>query len=898
MPPALTGVKLSEVGTRFDVAVGYSVDGVTGVMYGYELASGSEWEESTDITDEEHLVQIASPSSADRFLRWPQISQGDWSGGDRQRYFTDPTKFFSQDGNLDTSRPGQLRLAGAMATVAIPSGFTNATPEAYTWGQTNTDILGSGTSFNVMRVTNGTATGVLIGSAAATIPSNMVEANGGPFYLVGDGIYTSSGKVANSIAGAFGIAYFGALLYYWTAGSPAQLHSNNNAGTDTVVFQLTPFESPRGLIAGGDYLYYWTYDGKETLVSRFDGATSTQVARINGQVFKATSSLGVVYLLAELVQPISTLGLQSAVFNATGGSQSWTVPTGVTSVSIDIRGAQGGTGSATGGKGTRLTCTLPATPGQTWTINVGVQPTGQAGGYGGITGGAGGNGGVTAAAPGMGGGGATTISTPSTTNALIAAGGGGSGGQGGVGTTNAAGGVGGASGVFSGAGTNSGGQGGGVGSQSAGGSGGAGSGSGSAGTAGGSLSAGAGGAGGGFIGQNGGGGGGGGGGGFFGGGGGGGGQLQSGGGGGGGASSHFDPSVTNAVPFGAAQLGNGQVTLSYTPVASPLVYTLYSLSGGALTFIDDLRAVAADFLPAANQLLIPNNHFGLDSDERYVYVYWPGNTNDNTAGFGVFAYDAAANHVRIAPTPLQPNAAGGSSVAANQNGLVAVTVSGGTITVTQRSASAIAAQGVLTTSYFDAGVPMLGKHWTSVDVQLNGPMPAGASIQVAVRGDDQAAWSAPITAFDSGNDTWKVNLSSTLPGDVFRRLQLQITLIAGGNVSPDVAYYSVRFHIGRTWKATLHCTDRTTARDGSESQVRGLDLIANLHNIYHVNGGDCILFVGSPPQGGSGTTPYIEQVNARLIDYRLSTPRPGPDDTQSTGVTIQGDVECTWVESL
>jgi hypothetical protein len=81
-------------------------------------------------------------------------------------------------------------------------------------------------------------------------------------------------------------------------------------------------------------------------------------------------------------------------FSATGAEQTWVVPTGVTSVTVDILGAAG---SANGG---RAQGTLATTPGETLYIYAGGAKSGTTGGF---------NGGANGADTGQGGGGASDI---------------------------------------------------------------------------------------------------------------------------------------------------------------------------------------------------------------------------------------------------------------------------------------------------------------------------------------------------------------------------------------------------------------------------------------------------------------------------------------------------------
>lgn len=250
-------------------------------------------------------------------------------------------------------------------------------------------------------------------------------------------------------------------------------------------------------------------------------------------------------------------------FAFTGGSQSWTVPANITSINVDMTGAEGADNSPAaiggGGLGARVQATIPVTPGESLQINVGGFGTTTTGFGGGPTGG-GFNGGGNAwphtgggTSGGGGGGGATDLrrgGTALTDRKLVAGGGGGDphgfgGGDGGHGggttgqdgTTNSGttqmglGGTqssGGAAGtnVFSNAPT--------AGSLGQGGQG-----------AGGSTTSGAGGGGG-----------------YYGGGGGGG--TTGGTGGGGGGSSYADPAATNVTHTRGYRAGNGYVTITYT----------------------------------------------------------------------------------------------------------------------------------------------------------------------------------------------------------------------------------------------------------------------------------------------------------------------------------------------
>ncbi len=109
-------------------------------------------------------------------------------------------------------------------------------------------------------------------------------------------------------------------------------------------------------------------------------------------------------------------------FNYTGTQQTWVVPAGVTSITVDAYGAQGGSNSPTNvNYGGRVQADIPVTPGTTIYIYIGEKPNGVTGGW---------NGGGNGETGGQGGGGATDIRIGGTTlndRVIVAGGAGGAG---------------------------------------------------------------------------------------------------------------------------------------------------------------------------------------------------------------------------------------------------------------------------------------------------------------------------------------------------------------------------------------------------------------------------------------------------------------------------------------
>ncbi len=138
---------------------------------------------------------------------------------------------------------------------------------------------------------------------------------------------------------------------------------------------------------------------------------------------------------------LSMAGYAQVTFNYTGSMQTYTVPAGVTSIGVDVAGAQGGNFSspaAAGGLGGRAQGTVAVTPGQVIFIYVGQQAASSSCGSGSVGGGNsgggadGGNANPTGCG-GSGGGGSSDIRTVSgsttaslNSRLLVGAGGGGS----------------------------------------------------------------------------------------------------------------------------------------------------------------------------------------------------------------------------------------------------------------------------------------------------------------------------------------------------------------------------------------------------------------------------------------------------------------------------------------
>ena len=188
-----------------------------------------------------------------------------------------------------------------------------------------------------------------------------------------------------------------------TASSSAVAITNNSPVAPTVV---TPDAICQGqsanlnaTSAGNSINWYTTSSGGTAVASLVTSGANYSVSPLTTTTY-----------YAEAV--VATPGTQS--FSYTGAIVNWTVPAGVTSISVDATGAQGGSqpefGINYGGRGARIVANnITVTPGQTLKILVG-----QAGTNG-------------SSDDGCGGGGGTYLTTSSNTPLVIAGGGGGDG---------------------------------------------------------------------------------------------------------------------------------------------------------------------------------------------------------------------------------------------------------------------------------------------------------------------------------------------------------------------------------------------------------------------------------------------------------------------------------------
>jgi hypothetical protein len=192
--------------------------------------------------------------------------------------------------------------------------------------------------------------------------------------------------------------------YYMSAGT-GQCALVNNPVTVTVLAPAAPSAAPVTIgcgqtatisaIGGGGNSYTWFSDPAGTVVVGNGASFTTPALALNTTYYVASGNVN-------NAQPVS--------FSYTGNTQTYTVPAGVTSITVDANGAGGGAQPGNGGQagaGGKMVATIPVTPGQVLSV---------------IVGGAGGNSQYNRS--GSGGGGFTGV-LDAANNHLVSAGGGG-----------------------------------------------------------------------------------------------------------------------------------------------------------------------------------------------------------------------------------------------------------------------------------------------------------------------------------------------------------------------------------------------------------------------------------------------------------------------------------------
>ncbi len=313
--------------------------------------------------------------------------------------------------------------------------FSGGGAVSYTWTGGVTDALPSSvvttgvytvTGTDVNGCTNTATQTVLVNAlpnlSISSTPSNAVVCDGDGVTLSGSGAATLSwsGGITNNLA-----------FVPTASGSYTLMGTDGNGCSNTVSTSVTvnPLPTVNAIanqtvcnnastslvsLSGSlpNTVYNWTNSDSTIGLSATGSGNIPSFTAINTGSSAKTATI--------TVTPILELSpLTSDTFNFSGSMQSFTVPAGVDSITIEAFGAQGGAnwvnntnyGGYTRGK-------FAVTPGSTLQVYVGEQPNGLTGGY---------NGGGNGESAGKGGGGASDVRTIGGTlnDRIIVAGGGG-----------------------------------------------------------------------------------------------------------------------------------------------------------------------------------------------------------------------------------------------------------------------------------------------------------------------------------------------------------------------------------------------------------------------------------------------------------------------------------------
>lgn len=260
-------------------------------------------------------------------------------------------------------------------------------------------IFNTTTECAELYVNNGWVTMACACSQAPNAPTNIQFPS--PLPCVGD---TAVAVVVSPVSGANG--------YQWTV--PSGLSIRSGQGSDTLLVDITgpvngnvQVSAQNGCGFSSPYLQVWSIQAPDAgfttnpgVVSVNNAATfnpnssgqhqwtfnsgtpGSSVASNPSVTWSQTGTYTVIHQITDAngCSNSDTVALTvsncitggNATFNYTGSIQNWNVPAGVCQVTFDVRGAQGGDGSAgSGGLGARIVGTVAVNPGQTFQLLVG-----------------------------------------------------------------------------------------------------------------------------------------------------------------------------------------------------------------------------------------------------------------------------------------------------------------------------------------------------------------------------------------------------------------------------------------------------------------------------------------------------------------------------------------------
>lgn len=318
----------------YDLALGFR-DPATGVvnMVGYVLTPSSQFSQGTDIQDEEHIVQVSSPLSTDRYGRFPKVSQGDWSGGERQLIYVTANQFYSSQ-QVDGAKPGHLTVLGSYTAVTTPTAIQHGDPRSISSDASRWYVVEQGSPTPVCAIAfTGTVT------ALSTVTGTVTElvrapdavyafSTTGVWQLSTTGAHTQVVNEAPPANQTCCLGYFAGSIYYSTGAvlkHAAYPFPGAGAGvTDHSVYQMEGAvtgvgDGPGGVVfTAGSAVTGTPHPSPWSWVYLWDGVNANLIGRIFGGVNDLCEANGVVYILCSVLP--GTVGTTMPIIYSVSGS--------------------------------------------------------------------------------------------------------------------------------------------------------------------------------------------------------------------------------------------------------------------------------------------------------------------------------------------------------------------------------------------------------------------------------------------------------------------------------------------------------------------------------------------------------------------------------------------------
>ncbi len=439
----LIGMKSADDGTstwncpQTAVSSGARIDIVQNVDFSN---IGEVYDANSTITYTTYLPAGSTRLNAATWTGFPSTSGGDGYDGDDWGYPQSDYVYVV----LGTGTIGNIAFhtTGGSYTLTYSAGaggtVTGTSPQTVVSGMSGTAVTAVANSgYHFVNwsdgITTPTRTDTNVTANKSVTANFAVDVTYTLTYSAGAGGTVTGTSPQTVVSGASGtavtaVANTGYHFVNWSDGITTAARTDTNVTANKSVtanfaintYTLTYSAGAGGTISGTSPQTV-NYGASGTAVTAVANSGSTFVTWSDG-VTTATRTDTNVTANKSVTANFTTTYTKGSVIPATGATQYFTVPVGVTSLTVDLYGGQGsppGVG-ATGGKGGYLKATIAVTPGQVLSLKVGKAGNALVGGWGG---GSGGNGTNVSA-----GGGSTSIGT--STTVLAEAGGGGGAGMG------------------------------------------------------------------------------------------------------------------------------------------------------------------------------------------------------------------------------------------------------------------------------------------------------------------------------------------------------------------------------------------------------------------------------------------------------------------------------------